>query len=663
MDDVVETMSSKTKFSKLPSKGYLKMSRIKSISGVLALTLLVGIASQAYASVTVKVNIAGLSSGWQSIALAAYNNGTSLVSGGGQTFHYTSSSNFNLVDSRGATTTDTGQIWIVWDSASAGANVWAYISVDAVTGDRCYFAVPKCTVTYPSSSLPTPANAITVWPDSSSDTQPPSAVAALFANASQSVNAAATDLRPEDAVFATCRANSPLGAGSAGGSASDGLDGLGYSQAAATQTSGACFTYTTASQGAINGIGHPILSGYPKSTKSTNVLSFAISGKDPITGSTVAAYTVYAFGAAPIIFITNRQNNLKNLVNVSDQQLQQVFSGTNCDGSAFGSAFAGPINIFERDPLSGAYNTTESTVLRYPTVYPNPVQGLSQETNVNAPANNYELNGYASACASGTGQRWRTIGSSEQVKAVYNSNSSSVFSTSARDGIGYIYFSYGNVNTSGSTLSDSANYGYLKLNGVDPIWASYGIGKAIDPGQPTGAGQLPSQADLPSAAVPTGCASSFPCPENLIWGSGASFPNLRNGTYRAWSVLRLIATGSAGTNVSALVTAAEKSAVLTTPDFVPAASQTITASENPFGYAITDKGLVLLRSHYQQYDGAVNEPTGSEKGGDSGGLIIPTSIGVTLSASASKNTENQIQVVQSSNPDGDLSPALRSVKP
>jgi len=647
------------------------MSRIKSISGVLALTLLVGIASQAYASVTVKVNIAGLSSGWQSIALAAYNNGTSLVSGGGQTFHYTSSSNFNLVDSRGATTTDTGQIWIVWDSASAGANVWAYISVDAVTGDRCYFAVPKCTVTYPSSSLPTPANAITVWPDSSSDTQPPSAVAALFANASQSVNAAATDLRPEDAVFATCRANSPLGAGSAGGSASDGLDGLGYSQAAATQTSGACFTYTTASQGAINGIGHPILSGYPKSTKSTNVLSLAISGKDPITGSTVAAYTVYAFGAAPIIFITNRQNNLKNLVNVSDQQLQQVFSGTNCDGSAFGSAFAGPINIFERDPLSGAYNTTESTVLRYPTVYPNPVQGLSQETNVNAPANNYELNGYASACASGTGQRWRTIGSSEQVKAVYNSNSSSVFSTSARDGIGYIYFSYGNVNTSGSTLSDSANYGYLKLNGVDPIWASYGIGKAIDPGQPTGAGQLPSQADLPSAAVPTGCASSFPCPENLIWGSGASFPNLRNGTYRAWSVLRLIATGSAGTNVSALVTAAEKSAVLTTPDFVPAASQTITASENPFGYAITDKGLVLLRSHYQQYDGAgvligsaaVNEPTGSEKGGDSGGLIIPTSIGVTLSASASKNTENQIQVVQSSNPDGDLSPALRSVKP
>jgi len=643
------------------------MSRIKSIFAVLVLTLIGGIAPQAHAATTLKVMIAGQSSQWQTFALAAYNDGTSLVSGGGQTFHYTSSSNFNLVDSRGGTTTDTGQIWIVWDSNSTGANVWAYISVDAVTGDRCYFAVPKCTVSYPSTTLPAPANTITIWPDGSSDTQPPAAVAALFADVSESVNVAATDLRPEDAVFAECRANSPLGAGTAGGVASDGLDGLGYSQAAATQTAGACFAYTTDAQGAINGIGHPILSGYPKSTKSTNLLAFAISGKDPITGSTIPAYTVYPVGADPIVFLTNRQNNLKNLVNVTEQQLQQVLSGMNCDGGAFGAAFAGPINIFLRDPQSGAYNTVEATVARYPTVYPNPVVGLSQETNVNAPANNYQLNGYASACASGAGQRWRTIGSSEEIKAVFNSNSSSAFSTNARDGIGYAYFSYGNVNTSGQVLSDSANYGYLKLDGVDPIWASYGIGQAIDPGEPTGPGQLPSPADLPTAV----CANAFPCPENQIWGSGASYPNLRNGTYRAWSWLRLIATGAAGTNASALITAAQKQAVLTVPDFVPAAKVTITAAQNSFGYAITDNGLLLLRSHYQQYDGAgvnigaapVNEPSTSEKGGDMGGLVIPTSIGVTLSASTSKNTENQTQVVQSSNPDGDLSPAFRAVVP
>lgn len=643
------------------------MSRIKSTFVVLMLTLIAGIAPQARAATTLKVNIAGASSQWQTLALAAYNNGTSLVSGGGQTFHYTSSTNFNLIDSRGGTTTDSGQIWIIWDSASTGPNVWAFISVDSVTGVRCYFAVPKCTITYPSTSLPTPANAITVWPDGSSDTQPPSTVAGLYTNTSQSVSVAATDLRPEDAVFAECRVNSPLGAGSAGGANSDGLDGLGYSQAAATQAAGACFTYTTAAQGAINGIGHPILSGYPKSTKQANVLAFGISGKDPITGTTIPAYSVYEIGAAPVVFLTSRQNNLKNLANVTEQQLQQVLSGTNCDGDAFGAAFAGPINIFLRDPQAGTYNTVEATVARYPTVYPNPVLGLSQEAHVNATSNNYELNGYASACAAGSGQRWRTIGTSEEIKAVFNSNSSSVFGSSARDGIGYAYFSYGNVNTSGQVLSDSANYGYLQLNGVDPIWASYGIGQAIDPGEPSGAGQLPSPADLPTAV----CANKFPCPENQIWGSGASYPNLRNGTYRSWSLLRLISTGTAGTNATALIASAEKQAVLTTPDFVPASKQTITAAENPFGYAITDNGLLLLRSHYQQYDGSgvnigvapVNQPSTSEKGGDMGGLIIPTSIGVTLSSTTTKNTENQTQVVQSSSSDGGLGPALRAAKP
>jgi hypothetical protein len=410
-----------------------------------------------------------------------------------------------------------------------------------------------------------------------------------------------------------------------------------------------------------------VLDAASKSTKQANVLSFAISGTDPITGTKIAAYTVYEIGAAPIVFLTTRQGNLKNVSNASEQQLQQVLSGTNCDAGAFGSSFSGPINVFLRDPLSGTYNTVENTVARYPTVYPNPVQGLSQETNVNAPANGYLLNGYSSACAAGTGQRWRTIGTSEEIKAVFNSNSSTVFSTNARDGIGYAYFSYGNVNTSGQVLSDSANYGYLQLNGVDPIWASYGIGKAIDPGEPTGAGQLPGQADLPTAI----CANSFPCPENQIWGGGASFPNLRNGTYRSWSLLRLIATGTSGTNASTLISAAEKAAVLDTPDFVPVAKQTITAAENPFGYAITDNGLLLLRSHYQQYDGAgvnigsapVNDPSTAERGGDSGGLVIPTSIGVTLSASKASNTENQLHIVQGSNSTGSLSPAARPSVP
>jgi hypothetical protein len=68
-----------------------------------------------------------------------------------------------------------------------------------------------------------------------------------------------------------------------------------------------------------------------------------------------------------------------------------------------------------------------------------------------------------------------------------------------------------------------------------------------------------------------------------------------------------------------------------------------------------------VRSHYQQYDGT-NKKLGSfptvadtcnvpEKGGDMGGMIIPTTIGVT--------TEKRCSMVQGADSDGSLSPAVR----
>ena len=38
------------------------------------------------------------------------------------------------------------------------------------------------------------------------------------------------------------------------------------------------------------------------------------------------------------------------------------------------------------------------------------------------------------------------------------------------DGIGYTFFSYGNVGS----IANQAKYGYIALNNVDPIFASYG---------------------------------------------------------------------------------------------------------------------------------------------------------------------------------------------
>jgi hypothetical protein len=591
------------------------MSSRKAILAALTLAAIVGVVPQVHAQ-TVKVVIAGSSALWQSMALGAFNNGTSIVSGGGPTSHWTSASNaINLTDTRPSpVNSDAGTMWVVWDSASP-TNVWAFVKVDSVVGDRCYFAQPHCNANGPGATLSAAgADQIStaLWgPDSGLPTN----IQAIFTSGSF-VTVAATDIRPEDAAFAECRVNSALGASTVGGSASDGLDGLGYNS---HNAAGVCPVFPIGTTG--KGVGNPILSGYPGSAAAANVLAFNITGKDPFSDTPIPAYVTTTVGASPIVFIIERdKGQLAELTNASEIQLQEAFSGTNCSASAFGLP-AGAISINLREPLSGTMNTTEATVFRRPTVYPNKVLGLSQERNVNAPVNN-PLKAQARTCLAGTGGRYRAIGTGEEVKSVQNSGANY-----GHDGIGYTFFSYGNV----SSIANSSNYGYITLNGIDPIFQTYG--STLDPGQPAG-GDLPAAANLPATCA--GGAGAFPCSEHDIWKNGFSFPNLRNGTYRSWSLLRLVSNGTGSTNAAALVKASNIFVVNDVPDYVPAGLVAGT----------TDLGIKLLRSHYQQKDGAgtllgsapVNTP---EKGGDMGGYIIPTLIGVT--------TFQQTQLIQNAN--------------
>jgi hypothetical protein len=590
------------------------MSQRKLIFAVLLLTVAVGIVPMAQATTTVEVSIVGASAEWQTLALAAY----SLAGSGGG--HWTSASNaINVTDTRvSPVNVDAGTIWIVWNSTST--KVWAFAKVDSIVGVRCYFAQPQCSVSGTLSSLSgSGSNQISsaFW---GSDSALPSNVQALFTTG-VATTVAATFERPEDALFLTCRTNSLLGAGSYGGAASDGLDGLGYN---AVNAPGACPANGLGqSSGAY--VGAPIKSGYPGSTAAANILSFNIKGKDPISGTTIPAFTVVEVGAAPLVFIFERnEGQLTNLSDASPTQLQQAFSGTNCDASAFGLP-AGAINIFINEPISGQGNVAEATVFRHPTVYTGTgtgaILGLSQESNVGA---NNPLSGQAGTCLNGLGARYRAIGSSEETKSVQNSGAK----FGGFDGIGYGVFSYGNF----SSIANNPAYGYITLNNVDPIFASYGpqnsTGLGFDPGQPAAAGVLPAAANLPAS-----CGSAFPCAENQIWAGGLSFPNLRNGTYGAWSLLRLVSSGSALTNAKALAKAAQTFAVSSVPDFVPFV-KTVAGS-------ITDPGLLLVRSHYQQYDGSgtligaapVNSGTG-EAGGDFGGEIL---------SSATAKTTQQVQ--------------------
>ena len=565
------------------------MMRVKIGFAVLLLTAMVSAVPQAGAQ-TVKVVLAGSSALWQSMALAAYNSGKCVSGGTAPCFHYTAK-NFNLTDGRpttkgGSTAVDLGNVWVVWDSA-ATTNVWAYIKVDSGVGDRCYFAQPHCNVNI--TAFPAPANLITstLWGDSSSDATPPSTVSALFTSGTLLVSAAATDIRPEDALFATCRANSVLGGGT------DGLNGLGYGANAA----GSCPAFGSV---LADLEGSDILSAYPASTSTAHLLAFTISGKDPFTGTTVPTWTSVSVGAAPIVFITERTGALASVKNATDTQLHQVFGGTLCDASAFGAS-AGPIQVYLREPVSGTMNTTEYTVFRYKDFL-----GTSQETGVSA------QNPLAKPCSSG-GKRFRAIGTGEEVTSVQNS-----VTNNGTDGIGYAFFSYGNV----SAIANSASYGYLTLNGVDGIFHKYGT--TIDPGQPTIAGALPSATNLPATCA--GGAGAFPCAENKIWSGNLSFPNLRNGSYRAWSVLRVVSSSTALASVNVLVTGSQTFAVNTVPDFVPALK-----------VGTSDPGLQLLRSHYTQMGVApVNIATTGDKGGDAGGCILSSTGTVATSDTTTK---------------------------
>ncbi len=575
------------------------MSRMKSIFTVLALAAIVCIVSQAQAAVTVQVTIAGSSAMWQTMALGAF----SLAGSGAG--HWTSASNaINLTDSRVTpVNVDAGTIWIVWNSTAT--KVWSFIKVDSVVGDRCYFAQPQCSVNSTLANLAgSGAQQIStvLW---GADSALPSSVQSLFTTGTP-VDVAATDIRPEDANFAACRVNSALGTGSKGGSSSDGLDGLGYNP---NNAAGVC---PASGLSQSNYVGSPIKSGYPGSTATANVLSFDIKGNDPITGKPIPAFTVVKVGAAPITFITARSTTLAKLENATDVQLQKVFSGTDCDASAFGLG-AGGIGIFLREPLSGTMNTTEATTFRKPVVYPGAIIGTSQEAHVGA---DNPLAGQSGTCLAGAGARFRGIGTGEVVKWVQNSHTNI-----SLDGIAYTFFSYGNI----SSIANNPAYGYITLNGVDPIFADYL--SPLDPGQP-GNGTLPAAANLPAA-----CSGAFPCPEKDIWSGGLSYPNLRNGTYKAWSILRVVSNGTALTRAKTLITHSQQFVVTSVPDYVPA-TRTIAGGT-------TDPGLLFLRSHYQQYDGAgtfigsapVNSGT-TEAGGDMGGCILKNSSKVTQDVDA-----------------------------
>jgi len=494
------------------------MHLIKAITGALALAVCAALAPSAPAQ-TLQVLTAGSSAQFGPFAVAAY---ALAKSGGATAYHYTvksgvcptlsaSTCDAAVNDTRNSSIVpENGNLWVVWSKNG----IWAFLSVDSTVGVRAFSAYPRSKLYLaPLASLPLSATSnYLYWADGSNDTALTTTVYNALSGAQ--FTAANTDIRPEDALFATNRALNTLG--------------YGYYKDPRSGHSGQYL------------IGNPIIE-YFKTSSVAHPVSFALGGSaDPFTGSTTPTEITIPIGAAPIVFVANTLSGstVANATNITSANAASLFSGKgNCVDTLITGA-TGAISPILREPLSGTMNTVEFSVF-----YSN---GGSQETGINLA--NANTNPLDLPCGSGT--RYRAIGTGDEVNNVI----------ATKNAVGYSFFSYESV---GGGKTDK----YLTLNSVDPLYSS--------------AGQL-----LPSCPTTSG---AYSCPI----ANGASFPNLRNGTYPAWSIYRIITDSTHLSTTQALVTEAQSLVNSNIPDFVPF----IPVCKTTAG-GTNDPGLDVYREHY-----------------------------------------------------------------
>jgi len=320
--------------------------------------------------------------------------------------------------------TDSGNAWVAWTTGSGGtcdapasdAKVYAYLQTDSVVGNRCLFnanlANQLCKVTYPTA-LTAIAPAGLILGVSGEHNLPASISNALNASV---VNVAGTDIRPEDAWFATKRALAQCGTPVVSGSQ---YLGLGY-------TNGANVTSSF-------------------SSSVFHVIDFSLPSA-PTVG-----YSVTAVGATPILVVVNGQSTTsgfgtRTFKNITSANLALFLNGTSTktDQVTNPSATTGnAVTTLIREPLSGTFNTMEYNV-------PNRTAAgfqTSQETG-NCPVANPL-----------TGSRKRAIGTGQEL--------SQVIAAANGDVLGYGFWSV--ANFAGFTSTAAPNARYLTVDGIDPL--------------------------------------------------------------------------------------------------------------------------------------------------------------------------------------------------
>jgi hypothetical protein len=592
------------------------------------------------------------------------------ASGSGNTCtvnHWSAASGSSIAgatDSRAAgIPTEFGNIWVAWVNCTGtscpsytgtdgATEVWTYLSIDSTVGVRNFLGRNSLgnpsTLTLTAAAETTnganeinPALFIAPWNVSeASDGGLQGDVYTALSGAF--LTAGMTDIRPEDALYATYRILGDCPAAGCGNSSptppsnpcspSDvGVPGVPAPLCATTTFSEPYFYSFSLGYGGLPGPGTQILEavmpgGGASGTAKTTPVGFALPGfKDPFNPTVTVPTTIEVFpvGETPIVMLVNRgnANGFGQIIgsfpkcaasgpwntvctenaafntddsyyvrNVWDQHpyppvastfpsttaptvgycatnptsafchitrrpLGNLFAGNLCEGrnTAFswpldpalegarttvpnGTDF--PINVVLREPLSGTYNTFEfDEVRRFGAPSGNQTKSgstfgkppyISQESNIEQNESaKADTNPLALTCVAGfedtdkEGLRYRAIGTGDVVKDV----------KANEDTIGYAFFSFGNV----SSIATSETYGYLMIDGIDPLFADY-ENNAGNPGQPASPSSPKTWGELP-ACTPNGTPD---CKRNAIWASGNYYPHLVDGTYPAWSEVRMI---------------------------------------------------------------------------------------------------------------------------
>jgi hypothetical protein len=490
-------------------------------------------------------------------------------------------------------TDENGSIWIAWGkgtgtcAAPAGTfNIYSEMSLDSVLGQRCYFMVNSSNVggclqivTIASGT----AGAGLLGTGFSADTAIPAAVISALNNSR--MNAAATDIRPEDGKFASARMFTPC---------TDQIARNPY-QSTSFYTSGLGYQTGT------TGIGTAIQS-FTNAGVVFHVYDFNITGTDPISGGSLSTagrtpYVVSTVGAQPQMITVGpvTSTGIGAATDIPFSTLSEFVEGgygrtTDLEGPTATNAVVAIL----REPLSGTYNTFEFSVPNS-----NQFQASQEIFNCNSGTGQVASNPMNIATVLGNvpnSRKIRAIGTGEEVAALINPSFCPTSPTEI-DCIGYWFWSAGNAANFTAT-----NQKYLTLNGVDPILDSYG--DSCMSGLGLGPGVIPN---VGNSAL--GCVT---------------FKGLNAGDYAIWSPLRIVSTSGAATAVGNLITGAE-SLSSTQNDFVPITKLKVWHSHFGFfgvpGEPTTDSDGETVNPATPG-DLCNNSASSPEQGGDVGGMTI-----------------------------------------